>query len=227
MKNLLTILNGLVLIGSVVIITVLSIELLSQNQVVDHQTVLKIQGVVCAIFLADFAARWWASKRKLRFLLRNFIFLLVSVPYMNIVDSAGIELSAGYAFLLRLMPLVRGGYGIAIVISYITRSKITNLFWTYCVTIIATSYFASLVFYSLEKGVNGSVNSFSDALWWAFMDVTTVGSNIYAVTGVGQILSVILAASGMMMFPIFTTYVLSYYQNKTKTDIVAGNKPAP
>jgi hypothetical protein len=41
------------------------------------------------------------------------------------------------------------------------------------------------------------------------MNTTTVGSNIVAVTGVGQVMSVILAAAGMMMFPIFTVYVTS------------------
>ena len=39
------------------------------------------------------------------------------------------------------------------------------------------------------------------------MDATTVGCNITAVTTVGRILSVLLAALGMMMFPIFTVYV--------------------
>lgn len=57
------------------------------------------------------------------------------------------------------------------------------------------------------------VTRYTDALWWAFMDVTTVGSNIYAVTATGKILSVVLAALGMMMFPIFTVYVTSLLQN--------------
>ena len=44
------------------------------------------------------------------------------------------------------------------------------------------------------------------------MDVTTVGSNVYAVTVTGRVLSVLLAALGMMMFPIFTVYVTSLVQ---------------
>ena len=57
---------------------------------------------------------------------------------------------------------------------------------------------------------------YGDALWWAFMDVTTVGSNIIAVTATGRVLSVLLAALGMMMFPIFTVYVTSLIQKKNK-----------
>lgn len=220
MKNALKVLNTLVILGSVAIIAVLSIELLSPTTILDEGDVLNFQLVVCGVFLADFFVRLWASEHKWRYLRRNWVFLLVSVPYMNIVHYSGVELSAGLYFVLRLMPLVRGGYGIAIVISYLTRSKLTTLFLTYIVTIIATTYFASLVFYSLEKGVNSSVTDFGDALWWAFMDVTTVGSNIYAVTSVGRVLSVVLAAAGMMMFPIFTVYITSHFSALTKSDAV-------
>lgn len=58
------------------------------------------------------------------------------------------------------------------------------------------------------------MTGYGDALWWAFMDVTTVGSNIIAVTVTGRVLSVLLAALGMMMFPIFTVYVTSLIQKK-------------
>ena len=90
-------------------------------------------------------------------------------------------------------------------------------------------YFSSLIFFVLEHKVNPEVRDYSDALWWAFMDVTTVGSNIIAVTPTGRILSVLLAALGMMMFPIFTVYVTSLVQaaNKKKEDYYNKTHPAP
>ena len=103
--------------------------------------------------------------------------------------------------------------------------------------LFATVYFSSLIFYVLELGVNTGVHNYGDALWWAFMDVTTVGSNIEAVTTTGRILSVVLAALGMMMFPIFTVYVTSivqkanaqkmeYYQNKNADETTNAGKDA-
>jgi hypothetical protein len=56
------------------------------------------------------------------------------------------------------------------------------------------------------------VDNFFSAIWWAFMDATTVGSNINATTSIGKILSVLLAAFGMMMFPIFTVYIMERMQ---------------
>jgi len=64
--------------------------------------------------------------------------------------------------------------------------------------------------------VNPLVNGYGDALWWAFMDVTTVGTNIVAVTTTGRVLSVLLAALGMMMFPIFTVCITNLIQQSNK-----------
>lgn len=77
----------------------------------------------------------------------------------------------------------------------------------------------------MEHGTNPLVTGYGDALWWAFMDVTTVGSNIIAVTATGRVLSVLLAALGMMMFPIFTVYVTSLVErrNKEKQDYYKKN----
>ena len=50
----------------------------------------------------------------------------------------------------------------------------------------------------MEHGVNPPVKTYWDAFDWALMNVTTVGSNIFGVTKIGQILAVILAAAGMI-----------------------------
>ena len=86
---------------------------------------------------------------------------------------------------MRFIPLVRGGYALAIVVGWLTYNKASGLFVTYLTTLLATVYFSSLAFYVMEHGVNTLVTGYGDALWWAFMDVTTVGSNIIAVTVTG------------------------------------------
>ena len=66
-------------------------------------------------------------------------------------------------------------------------------------------------------GVNAKLTSFGDALWWAWMNVTTVGAEIFPITTVGKVVCVILPVVGMMFFPIFTVYISEYY-NKKKPD---------
>ena len=46
------------------------------------------------------------------------------------------------------------------------------------------------------------------------MNVTTVGANVFAKTATGKVLTVVLAASGMMLFPIFTAYITTKVQDR-------------
>ena len=128
----------------------------------------------------------------------------------------GWTFSPEVTYMIRFVPLVRGGYAMAIVVGWLTYNKASGLFVSYLTMLLATVYFSSLAFFVLEHKVNPLVTGYGDALWWAFMDVTTVGSNIIAVTVTGRVLSVLLAALGMMMFPIFTVYVTSLIQKKNK-----------
>ena len=61
-----------------------------------------LQGIVCVVFLADFFARMWMADHSWRFFFRNLYFFLLSVPYLNIVDWMGIELSHAEAMLMGL-----------------------------------------------------------------------------------------------------------------------------
>lgn len=216
MSTLLKIFNTLVLIGSLALITMVSVETISSGVVIPEETILRFQLIICSVFLIDYCLRFANSEHKIRFFFTNIVLLIVSIPYINIISWMHIHVTPLEHLLLRLVPLIRGAYGIIIMIDWMTKSKITTLFASYISTILATTYFASLLFYAVEKGLNSGVTNYWDALWWACMDVTTVGSNIYAVTKTGQILSVVLAAAGMMMFPIFTVYITTKFKDTKK-----------
>lgn len=174
---------------------------------------MKTQLWICIVFLLDFFIEFMMSKRKLHYLATHFVFLLVSIPYLQIIHHFGWTFSTNVMYLLQFIPLVRGGYAMAIIVGWFAYNKATGLFVTYLVTLLATVYFASLVFFMFEHPVNPGVRDYDDALWWSMMDVTTVGCSIDAMTPVGRILSVLLAALGMMMFPVFTVYITSLIMN--------------
>ena len=201
------ILNGLVLLGSLAIIIVASIELLDGNNALSETFILKFHLWVCGLFLADFFV----------LPIYNLFFLLVSIPYLNIVYGLSTTISHSTWLILRLIPLARGIYGVSLIVGWMTRSRITNLFATYLTILFTTIYFCSIVFYYMEHDVNPPVKTYWDAFDWALMNVTTVGSNIFGVTKIGQILAVILAAAGMIFFPIFTAYVTTIFQNKRQS----------
>ncbi|MCH5328187.1 MAG: two pore domain potassium channel family protein [Coprobacter sp.] len=236
-KGLYGFLHILVLALSLFLIITISIDTFKNVPFYTQPIFMKIQFWICIVFLLDFFIEFFLAKQKGRFFASHFIFLLVSIPYHQLVAWLGCPLSQDMEYIFRFIPLIRGGYALTIVISWFTFSRATNLFVTYLITLLSMIYFGSLAFFTIEQGVNQLVNNYSDALWWAFMDVTTVGSNIIAVTAIGRILSVLLAALGMMMFPIFTVYITNLIEKRNKEKetyykthpdtVVYENEPAP
>lgn len=207
-KRIIDGLNILVLLGSLAIIASLSYDILTVGRYrPDSKMTLGIQLVVCSIFILDFIVRWIISPKKGRFVAANIILLLFSIPYLNIVHYAHLDIPHEIHYLLGFVPLLRGGYGLVMITRWFTRRSATSLMVSYLAILTAVTYFTSLIFFVAERGVNTGVTNYWDALWWACMDMTTVGSNVIAVTPIGKILSVFLAASGMMMLPIFTVYI--------------------
>lgn len=214
-KYILKFLHIIVLLLSLFLVFSISIDTFRNIAFYKAPHFLRIQFWICIVFIADFFIEWVLSENKKSYFISRIFFLLVSIPYLPIIDYFGWKFSPQLTYILQFIPLVRGGYALAIVVGWFTSNRATGLFFTYIITLFSSVYFASLAFYVFEHNINPLVPGYIDALWWALMDVTTVGSNIIAVTPVGRVLSVILAALGMMMFPIFTVYVTSLIKNKT------------
>lgn len=209
-------LHIIILLLSLFLVISISIDTFKNIPFYTQTSYMKIQLWICLFFLFDFFLEFILSKDKLRYLRTHFVFFLVAIPYQNIISYYHIEFSPEINYFIRFIPLVRGGYALAIVVGWLSYNKASGLFISYITMLFATVYFSSLIFYVLETKTNPLVKNYGDALWWAFMDVTTVGSNIIAVTVTGRVLSVLLAALGMMMFPIFTVYVTSLVQRTNK-----------
>lgn len=220
-KGIYGVLHVIILILSLFLVISISIDTFHNISFLNEPDYMKIQLWICIFFLFDFFLELFLSKEKMRYIKTHFLFFLISIPYLNIMQYHNFSLSQEVDYLIRFVPLIRGGYAMAIVVGWFSASRVSNLFRSYISLLLVTIYFASLIFYVHERDVNSLVKNYWDALWWASMDVTTVGSNIIAVTGIGKILSVMLAAIGMMMFPIFTVYVTSLVErnNKLKPDI--------
>lgn len=215
-KGIYGILHIIILLLCIFLIVSISIDTYHNLSFLTQGSYLKIQLWICLFFIFDFFLEFFLSDQKGYYLRTHFIFLIISIPYINIINYYGLEFSSEVNYFLRFVPLIRGGYALAIVVGWLSYNKASGLFVSYLTMLLATVYFSSLIFFVLEHKGNPMVTDYPSALWWAFMDVTTVGSNIYAVTPTGKILSVVLAALGMMMFPIFTVYVTSLVQNANK-----------
>lgn len=212
------VMNILKVIAGLVLMVAISWEIIGGDHLHFSQTYLTVQLIVCIVFLCDFFIRWAAAVHKTRFFFTNLWFLLISIPYLNILAWTDTHLPHYWAMLIGLMPLVRAFLAMVIVVRWLVDTKIRQLFFAYIFTVLVFTYLSALVFYDYEVLVNDKLHGFGNALWWAWMNVTTVGAEIFAVTAIGKVITVLLPSLGMMFFPIFTTYVLQEYSHKKVVD---------
>lgn len=206
----------LVLLLSLALIVYISIDTFTNVNFLENRNYMRFQLLVCVVFMIDFFVELALADDKWKYVRRHWFFFLLSIPYLNIIEMFNISISHQELYFIRFIPLARGALALSIVIGYMTTNRISSLLMSYIVILLSVIYFASLIFLEKEQPVNNMVPNYGAALWWACMDATTIGSNIYPVTVVGKILAVILAGMGMMMFPLFTVYVTNMVQRYNK-----------
>lgn len=206
------------LFAGVVLLVALSWEIIGGDHIHISATYLTVQLIVCIVFLCDFFVRWGAAERKSCFFGRNLPYLLISIPYLNILAWSGVHMTHDWGILVGLIPLLRAFLAMVIIVRWlVSGNKMRRLFFAYIFTVVVFTYISALVFYDYEVLVNPKLHGFGNALWWAWMNVTTVGAEIFPVTAIGKIFCVMLPSLGMMFFPIFTTYVLQEYAPKKES----------
>lgn len=205
-----------VLLLSLGLIVFISIDTFQGINFLENHYYMSYQLWVCVIFVIYFFVEYAIADDKWRYVKHRWFFLLLSIPYLNIISLFQINFSPEELYFIRFIPLARGALALSLIIGYMTTNRISSLFLSYIVIMLSVIYFASLIFLEREQPVNNLVPNYGAALWWALMDATTIGSYIYPVTVTGKILAVVLAALGMMMFPLFTVYITNWVQRYNK-----------
>lgn len=215
-KGLRQVARSLSLIAALILIVAVSVEIISGDHLVFSPAYMNLQLVVCCIFLFDWLVRWLADEHRGRYLLAHLLFLLLAVPWLNIFDWCDADLTRAEAMAVATIPLLRAYLALYVVVRWMVEGREKRLLWAYVITVVVFTYLSALLFYDYEIPVNDRLHGFGNALWWAWMNVTTVGAAIFPVTAVGKIICVLLPIIGMAMFPIFTVYVTALYAERNK-----------
>ena len=139
-KGIYGVLHIVILLLSLFLVVSISVDTFKGIPFYTQTVFMKVQFAVCILFLLDFILEWFLAKHKGRYFATHFVFLLVAIPYQSIISWAGWTFSEEITYLLRFIPLVRGGYALAIVVGWLTYNKASGLFVTYLTTLLAVSY---------------------------------------------------------------------------------------
>lgn len=223
----LTLLHIMVLAASVTIVIWVSRETLENKSFLTDSRYMHFQFWVCILFLFDILAEWCLARGKWKYFCTHLLFIIVSIPYLNILQWADIAVAPRIMYLIKLVPLFRAGYVLAMVSETFTSRKSLSMLWVYITWVAVSVYFAAMMFFVEEHYVNPQVDTFWTATWWAFLEMTTCGTNIPALTPTGKVLGVILSVEGLILFPVFTVYITNAVLKISKSQSHADDNGSP
>ena len=198
--------NYLVLALSFGLIVFISYDTYRGVDYLENSVYMGYQLICCVIFLVEYFYRLVINRHKWRFFFMALPFLLISIPYLNIIVYYNINVSREALLYLCFIPILRGLFALIMVVSFIAKKISTTVFYSYILVIIPLVYMSGLIFYIAEKDVNAAVKNFWYALWFAGMNITTIGCYINPMTAPGMIIGFFLSLLGLVMLPLFTVY---------------------
>ena len=107
-KGIYGILHIIILLMSLFLVISISIDTFKGIPFYTQSSYMKIQLWICLWFLFDFVLEFFLAKHKWRYIRTHFIFLLVAIPYQNIIAYYGWTFSPEVTYLLRFHSFVAG-----------------------------------------------------------------------------------------------------------------------
>lgn len=165
-----------------------------------------VDNVVCVIFISDFFYTLFTVEDKKNFLKLGWIDLISSIPTVSF-------LRWGRFFrIVRIFRILRGIRSIKVIFQFIFANKAKGTLLTVTLISFVLVIFGAVAILNCETHESSNIKNATDALWWAFVTITTVGyGDYYPVTTLGRIVAAILMTAGVGLFGTFTAYVSSYF----------------
>lgn len=176
----------------------------------DRRTLVAVMLSLWALFIIDFAFRlYYAPNRKRYLRTQSFELLTLLIPY------------------LRPFLLIRYVWRLA----YFRHKGADGLRQRALIAIAMFALFyvytASTVVWMVEKNhPHANITKFSDAIWWGFVTISTVGyGEYYPVTPLGRIFAVMLMVGGLLVVGVVSATIISAFNNAMQT-FLASESPS-
>ena len=166
----------------------------------------RIDNLVCLVFIGDFVFNVITAKSKLGYLKWGWIDLLSSIPNVQFLRWGR------FVRVIRILRILRGVRSTKLILKFLFLNRAKGTFASVAMISFVLMVFSSIAILNCETAPESNIKTASDALWWSFVTITTVGyGDFYPTTLLGRIIAAVLMTAGVGLFGTFTAYVASSF----------------
>jgi voltage-gated potassium channel Kch len=174
--------------------------------------VLVMNALFMPIFLGDFLYRLFTAESKSGYFFRNFGWadLLSSLPFAQFKILRVFRL-------WRVIRLMRN-FGLRNLVREFVADRAGNALLTVVFLVFCVLEFGSLAVLSAERSSpNANITNASDAIWWAYVTITTVGyGDQFPVTNAGRFVGVLVMTAGVGLFGTLSGFLANTFLTPAK-----------
>lgn len=210
-ENKFQLLDLLVLIMSFYVLGALIVDAFFNLPDEISQLLLYIDNFICFIFFIDFIVRFYQSENKISFMKWGWVDLLSSLPMIDLFRAGRL------LRLIRILRIVHAFKTTKKFIDHVYANKAQGAFASISTLAVLLVIFSAIGILQVETDPNSNIKTAEDAIWWAYVTVTTVGyGDKFPVTTEGRIIAAILMTAGVGLFGTFTAYISSWFISDKK-----------
>lgn len=169
-------------------------------------TLETIDDGICIIFFLEFLYQLWYTKNKWGYMKWGWIDLLSAMPIIHSVSYDGV------IRIIRLVRVVKAFKAITHFTNHMFGNKSKGTFITVVVFSLLIVVFSAIAVLMVETDPTSNIKTAEDALWWAYVTITTVGyGDKFPVTSAGRIVGVVLMTAGVGLFGTFTAFLSALF----------------
>lgn len=162
-----------------------------------------VDGVLCLVFLADFVLRYRRAPDKRRYLVhdKGWLELAGSLPF------PGLRIARIYRVIRSSKKAGHAGVR-GIWRTFSADLAESALLCTLFLAIIVLQFGSIIMLWAEATDDGSNIRTASDALWWSYVTVTTVGyGDRYPVTNEGRVVGIAMLTIGIGLFGVLTGFI--------------------
>jgi voltage-gated potassium channel len=162
---------------------------------------------VCILFFFDFLYTLATSANRTRYLVTwGWIDLLSSIPAVDVLRVGRA------ARILRIFRILRGVKATRVIASVVLERRAEGAFLAASLVSFLLLLLGSIAVLHFEDVPEANIKGPEDAVWWAFVTMTTVGyGDRFPVTSEGRLAGALLMVAGVGLFGTFSGFIASWF----------------